>query len=75
MAFRRKASDTTSKYRGVAWSTRLQKWSSQICPHNKKKHLGVFTDEADAARAYDRAARSYFKAFAQLNFPNDKAYF
>lgn len=35
----------------------------------KRTHLGYFSSEIEAAKAYDSAARTYFKEFASLNFP------
>jgi hypothetical protein len=35
----------------------------------KSTSLGHYADPADAARAYDDAARIHFGEFAQLNFP------
>jgi hypothetical protein len=61
---------TTSKYRGVLRNKLSGKWMAQIIPPNKcKQHLGTFTDEADAARAYDDRARQLLGAAARLNFP------
>ena len=44
----------TSKHRGVHW--RQGKWAATIWLGGKRKHLGVFGDEAAAAAAYRRAA-------------------
>jgi len=37
----------------------------------KSLYLGTYTDETDAARAYDAAARQKFGEFARCNFPAD----
>jgi hypothetical protein len=59
----------TSKYKGVHWNKRCRKWAAQISCDNKTYHLGYFTDETEAAYAYDEAARKYHGQFASLNFP------
>jgi hypothetical protein len=42
----------TSKYTGVCWSKRQKKWQSAIRINGKIKHLGIFTNEIEAAQAY-----------------------
>ena len=42
----------TSQHPGVYWYTRYGKWKAQIRIHGKKKHLGYFTDELEAAQVY-----------------------
>lgn len=63
----RKRSGHTSKYKGVSWKTAYGQWVSTIELGGKKKHLGYFDDEADAARAYNAAAVERFGEFACLN--------
>jgi len=58
----------SSKYKGVCWHKRDEKWNATIFAENKKKHLGYFTNEIEAAKAYDAAAKIYFKEFSCLNF-------
>ncbi len=58
-----------SKYKGVSWHTDGQMWTAQISlGKGNKKHLGAFADELDAAKAYDRASKEYYGAFARPNF-------
>ncbi len=40
--------DGSSRYRGVFWFARDQRWAVQVCLAGKKKHLGYFDDEEEA---------------------------
>ena len=51
----------TSKYTGVSWHSRDKKWYANIEINRKKIHLGYFTDEAEAALAYQKALDSINK--------------
>jgi hypothetical protein len=65
-----KCGEAPSKYRGVNWYKRINKWVAQIGYDGKQYHLGYFEEEEEqAARAYDRAARVQHGEKAQLNFP------
>jgi len=59
----------SSEYKGVHWYKRTKKWMARIMVNQKSIHLGYFTDEMDAASAYDEAAMEHFGDFAKLNFP------
>jgi ABC-2 type transport system ATP-binding protein len=63
---------TSSKYKGVTLSKRAKKWQANICYNGIRKCLGLFENEEDAAKAYDRAARIYHGEFGVLNFPDEK---
>jgi hypothetical protein len=57
----------SSAYKGVY--RQRGKWRAQISVDDRRRYLGVFADEVDAARAYDEAARALFGEFARVNFP------
>lgn len=71
MRNRRKRKNTSSRFIGVWFDKKRNKWTAQIRYQGKKLWLGRFTSEIDAAKAYDVTAKKYFKEFARLNFPED----
>jgi len=61
----------TSRYKGVYFNKPRKKFVARICINGKTTHIGVFTDQIDAAKAYDKKAKELFGEFAYLNFPED----
>lgn len=61
----------TSKYKGVSWFRLRNKWRVVVCVDGRQRHVGYFTDEVSAAKAYDRAALTYFGAYALCNFEEE----
>jgi hypothetical protein len=57
----------TSKYKGVCWNKRENKWKAYIKCHQKLQNLGHFDTEISAALAYDNAANRLFGEFARTN--------
>jgi hypothetical protein len=58
---------TCSKWKGVCWIKHRKRWMARIKVNYKSIYVGYFTDEDDAARAYNEAAKKYFGEFAHLN--------
>jgi hypothetical protein len=61
-----------SSHKGVGWHKAKKRWRAYLTVNRKHIHLGLFPTEAEAARAYDRAALGRWGEFALLNFPADK---
>lgn len=57
----------TSQYKGVSWASTKSKWLANIHIDGKTKYLGRYTDEREAARAYNTAALAAWGEFARLN--------
>jgi len=65
-----KSTNGASKYRGVGKDKSGTKWHARIRTGSGKRiSLGTFTDEIQAALAYDRAALKYYGTTAAINFP------
>lgn len=61
-----------SRFKGVCWERSRGRWMARIGVDGRKRHLGYFDDEEQAARAYDRAARAQWGEFARPNFPQEE---
>jgi len=60
--------DASSRYRGVSWQKQTRRWQVRV----QSDYIGLFSSEADAARAYDAEAARRFGDRATLNFPADR---
>lgn len=57
----------TSKYKGVSWNKVQGEWVANIRVNGRKLYLGGYSNEEDAARAYNDGARKHFGEFARPN--------
>ena len=58
----------SSVFKGVSWHKGAVKWTAtSIASSGKQKYLGLFTDEIEAALAYDEYAYHTWGEFAYLN--------
>ena len=58
---------SASKYKGVCWSKRDNRWVAKFKKDGKQKHLGNHVLEVDAAKAYNDYAFKMNGEFAYLN--------
>jgi hypothetical protein len=65
----RRLTGGVSRYKGVYFIKRLNKWKAVITFNSKSIHIGCFSDEISAGKAYDKKAKELFGEFAYLNFP------
>jgi len=56
-----------SKYKGVSWNKKSQKWVAYICRDGRNTHLGCFDNEHDAAIAYNAASPDFHGQYGRLN--------
>lgn len=59
--------NNSSKYKGVSWNEKQNKWLSRISVEGKDKHLGYYINEDDAARVYNQAVLDYWDGEGYLN--------
>ncbi len=65
---RRRYKNSISKYKGVSWKKETGRWGASIKFNQKQLHIGYFTCEEKAGKAYDKLAKELFGEFAYLNF-------
>jgi len=58
----------SSRFKGVYFYKRYQKWCSRICISGQYLFLGLFDSESEAAKRYDIAAKKAHGEFAYTNF-------
>ena len=59
-------SKRTGRPKGVYWHKQRQRWHSNITVGGKKKHLGLFDTEAEAAAAFARASQEIYGDFSRV---------
>ena len=64
----------SSRFRGVSWNKKDDKWQAMIFAKGKARWIGYFKKEEDAARAYDKEALAERGPRALLNFPPQAEY-
>lgn len=62
-----KRKNSSSKYKGVSFHKKANKWEAGLKVDGKRKWLGLFDLEIDAAKAYNEAVLTYFGNFAKIN--------
>ena len=60
-------SNNKSGFKGVYFCKQHNKFRARVCINKINKHIGLYIDAKDAARAYNAAAIKYHGEFANLN--------
>lgn len=63
MMNRKPNKNCSSKFKGVYWHGQHQKWASSISINKKRTHIGLFLNENDAAKAYEKRSILEFSNF------------
>jgi hypothetical protein len=58
----------TSRFKGVSWNARDEKWQVYIGVNGKNKFVGYYDHEEDASSAYETTAKRIFGEFYHSNF-------
>jgi len=69
---------TGSKYKGVSWDSRSERWLCRVKWQKKLKYVGYFDSELEAARRHDERARELYAgnlSAIELNFPDPPVVF
>lgn len=64
---RKRAQGTSSRFKGVSWSALMGSWRARIRVNSQDYKLGFFTNETEAAQAYNVAALLHYGRFASVN--------
>lgn len=63
--------NNSSGFKGVSFRKDRGLYEAYIMVNRLRKHLGLFKDKIEAAKAYNKAAKLYFGEFAGLNDVKD----
>lgn len=64
---RGKLSPRSSSFKGVWWDKQRGKWQTRVTKNRVTVFRGFYSDELEAAKAYDRASCEAFGSFALTN--------
>ncbi|HHO7062023.1 TPA: AP2 domain-containing protein [Staphylococcus aureus] len=65
--YRAPQKNSSSKYKGVSYDSKHNKWVASIYAEGEKKYLGRFVDEKECAKAYNKAVQKYWGGDGYLN--------
>jgi hypothetical protein len=68
-----KSAGKSSRFRGVHKPKNTSKWRAQVTYLGELFYAGLFSDEEEAARAYDESARALGFSEEAMNFPLAKS--